>query len=343
MLWNSFAWAAATTVVSWIFGVPCGYLLAHTNLPGKLWARLSLLVPIMTPPYIAALSYILVMQDGGFFDQLLGPMPEGLRAWFFSFWGVTVVMALASFGYVALATEAALASIPRRLEIAAIQLGASWGQTLRAIIIPLMLPALFNSGLLVFLEALSNFGVPAVLGTRANLPLLPAEIFYLVTSWPLDLALATALSSLLCLVALIALYGSRLLANFMGGGRYEPETPHQFQLGWSARLLALTWFGGLFFLSTLLPYFAMLVTSVADQWQGALPSWEIAARYAHADSMEHTRVGRGNKMDHYTLGLNWYPNQDMVFKLNYMYFDYEGRGGVANGNHVLAARAQFEF
>lgn len=25
-----------------------------------------------------------------------------------------------------------------------------------------------------------------------------------------------------------------------------------------------------------------------------------------------------------------------------MYFDYEGRGGTSNGNHVLAARAQFE-
>ncbi|WP_018880468.1 OprO/OprP family phosphate-selective porin [Thioalkalivibrio sp. ALE30] len=76
---------------------------------------------------------------------------------------------------------------------------------------------------------------------------------------------------------------------------------------------------------------------------GGTGAWEIAARYAHADSLEHTQVGRGNKMDHYTLGLNWYPNQDMVFKLNYMYFDYEGRGGVSNGNHVLAARAQFEF
>ena len=77
--------------------------------------------------------------------------------------------------------------------------------------------------------------------------------------------------------------------------------------------------------------------------RGGTGAWELAARYAHADSMEHSRPGRGNKMDHYTLGLNWYPNQDMVFKLNYMYFDYEGRGGVSNGNHVLAARAQFEF
>ncbi|WP_018878370.1 iron ABC transporter permease [Thioalkalivibrio sp. ALE28] len=58
----------------------------------------------------------------------------------------------------------------------------------------------------------------------------------------------------------------------MGGGRYEPETPHQFQLGPGARIIGVAWFAGLFALSTLLPYFAMLVTSIADQWQGALPS-----------------------------------------------------------------------
>ncbi|WP_051081731.1 ABC transporter permease [Thioalkalivibrio sulfidiphilus] len=272
MLWNSLAWAGATTVVSWLFGIPCGYYLARTNLPGKLWARLSLLVPIMTPPYIAALSYILVMQEGGFSDSLLGVMPETLRAWFFSFWGVTLVMALSSFGYVALAVEAGLQSIPRRLEDASGMFGATWSQTARLIVIPLLLPAILNSGLLVFLEALSNFGVPAVLGTRSNLPLLPAEIFFLVTSWPVDLALATALSSLLCLFALFTLYGSRILANILGGGNLKPGAVHTHALGAGGMLLGWLWFGGLFALSTLLPYFAMLLTSLADQWTDGLPS-----------------------------------------------------------------------
>lgn len=85
------------------------------------------------------------------------------------------------------------------------------------------------------------------------------------------------------------------------------------------------------------------ISPISAFGSGGPGAWEIAARYAHADSMEHSRPGRGNKMDHYTLGLNWYPTEDIVFKLNYMYFDYEGRGGSSDGNHVLAARAQFEF
>ena len=273
---NSLAWAGATTVVAWLFGIPCGYLLARTNLPGKLWARLSLLVPIMTPPYIAALSYILVMQAGGFGDTLVGGLPEGLRAWFFSFWGVTLVMALSSFGYVALAVEATLSGIPRRFEDAATLLGASWGQTARRILLPLLLPAVFNSGLLVFLEALSNFGVPAVLGTRSNLPLLPAEIFYLVTSWPVDLALATSLSSLLCLFALFTLYGSRWLAGVLGAGEYRPGQASITTLSVGQRWLAWAFIGTLFVLSSVVPYAAMVLTSLAQTWGVGWPTLTLA-------------------------------------------------------------------
>jgi len=267
MIGTSLVWAGSVTLVSWVFGIPCGYLLARTNLPGKLWARLSLLVPIMTPPYILALSYVLVMQQGGFGDALVS-IPTGLRAWFFSFWGVTVVMAFASFGYVALAVEATLSTLPRRLEDAATVLGASWRLRVRYVLLPLTVPAILNSGLLVFLEALSNFGVPAVLGTRSNLPLLPAEIFYLVTSWPLDLALATSLSSLLCLLALMALYGTRWLAQWMAGGHIRPGTAALQPLSRRWIWAGWGWIGGLFLLSSVLPYCAMVLTSVAASWGG---------------------------------------------------------------------------
>ncbi len=280
MIGTSLAWAGAVTLVSWVFGIPCGYLLARTDIPGKLWARLSLLVPIMTPPYILALSYILVMQQGGYADSLAGGLPDELRAWFFSFWGVAVVMALASFGYVALAVEATLSTLPRRLEDAATLLGAGWWARTRLILFPLLLPAVLNSGLLVFLEAISNFGVPAVLGTRSNLPLLPAEIFYLVTSWPVDLALATSLSSLLCLFALFALYGSRWLANLLSGGDIRPGEPEIILLGGTGKLFAWAWLAALFFFSSGLPYLAMVLSSLADSWEAGMP--ELTLRHYQA-------------------------------------------------------------
>jgi len=275
LLGNSLAWAAATTITAWGFGVPCGFLLARTRLPCKGLARLSLLAPIMTPPYIAALSYILIFQPGGVADRLFG-LPEGFRQWFFSFHGVTLVMALSSFGYVALAIEAGLRAIPSRLEDAALQLGASRLRIFAAVLFPLLLPALLNAGVLVFLDALSNFGVPAVLGSRANLPLLPAEIYHLITSWPMNFPLATALSSLLCVFALISVFTTRWLTRHAHGKGQRAFVPREAPLRPWQTLLAWLWFGGLFLMSTVLPYAAMISMSLMERWEQGRPVWTSA-------------------------------------------------------------------
>lgn len=275
MLMNSVKWAVATTLVAWALGIPCGYLLARCDLPGKTVARLTLLAPIMTPPYIAAMSYVVLLQPGGFAERWIG-LPEPIRDWFFSFHGVTLVMALASFGYVALGVEAALLRIPNRLEEAALQLGASQRRLWREIRLPLLMPAILNTGLIVGLDALSNFGVPAVLGTRANLPLLPAEIYNLVTSWPIDLPAASALSSLLALLALLTIQASARLSRETGaGGRIAPVRATRLSTG--RAFLAWVWFGLLFALSTALPYAAMIAMSLVERWGDGAPVW--SARY----------------------------------------------------------------
>ncbi|MCC5829520.1 MAG: iron ABC transporter permease [Phycisphaeraceae bacterium] len=275
MLWNSFRWAAATTVGSWLLGIPCGYLLARTNLRGKAFLRLSLLVPIMTPPYILAICYVLIMQPAGLADRTLGGMPEAIRATFFSFWGVTLVMALAGYGYVGLATEAALRGLSTRLEDAAQSLGATWSRRAWTILLPLLLPAILNSGLLVFLDAISNFGVPAVLGPRANLPLLPAEIYYLLTSWPIDIPLATALSTLLLVLAVIGV----LLSRWLLGGREvhsgRTTMSRQLELPRWATCLAWAFALMLFVLSIGLPYGTMVLVSLVDRWGEGMPTWTL--------------------------------------------------------------------
>ncbi len=270
MLVNSVAWAAATTVVSWMIGVPTGMLLARGAIPLRPLVRLLFLIPIMTPPYVFALSYTMVMVPGGFLDAWVGGS-DALRRAFFSFGGVTFVMALSSFGYVTLAVEAAMHGIPARLEQAATMLGASPVTRLRFVVLPLLRPALLNSGLLVFLDALSNFGVPAILGPRANLPLLPAEIHSLVTSWPVDFPLATALSSLLVLLSVKCLLVSRrlLAAHPEASARATPAVASRASVG--RRAASAVFVGMVFLLSVVVPYGSMVLTSLVERWNdGAL-------------------------------------------------------------------------
>lgn len=274
MLLNSVLWGVTVTIGSWLIGVPSGWLLARSDVPGKNWLRLTLLIPAMSPAYIAALAYIMIIQPGGFGD-MAGGTPETIRRLFFSFWGVSVVMILSSYGSVALAVEAVLRSIPSRLEDTAAGLGADAWSRMRWITLPLLLPAVLNLGILVFLDTISNFGVPAVLGPRANLPLLPAEIYHQVTSWPVNLPLATALSVLLCIVAVVMLgLAKRVLARApLGRSRVSQQRIIRLG-GWQAAVLA--WFGFWFTVAGVLPLAAVAAASMVKTWGGGTPEFTLA-------------------------------------------------------------------
>lgn len=61
-------------------------------------------------------------------------------------------------------------------------------------------------------------------------------------------------------------------------------------------------------------------------------AWELLARYALADSYVHHDPEDRLKLDHYTLGLNWYPEDNIILKRNAVYVDAErGEEGVRDG------------
>ncbi len=83
--------------------------------------------------------------------------------------------------------------------------------------------------------------------------------------------------------------------------------------------------------------------------QGGSGAWELLARYAIADSTEHHEPDDRQKVEHWTLGLNWYPEDDIILKLNLMYVDAERGVDLVNDgpktwdSWVFGARFQYEF
>lgn len=266
MLLNSLLWGLSVVGAAWLMGIPVGWILARCRMPGLGLMRLLILIPLMTPPYVYALSCTLAMQPNGLVDRLVMPVPEWIRSLYFGFGGITLVMALATFATVSMAVEAGLRSIPARLEDAASMFGAGRVRVAWSVTIPLLLPAILNSGLLVFLEAVSNFGVPAILGPRANLPLLPAEIYQLATSWPIDFPLAMALSTLLMVTALLAVaVQQRILARSSLGSRpgaaRAPTRPGVF-----GQLAIWVFVAPVLVLGTVAPLVAMVIGSLVGDW-----------------------------------------------------------------------------
>lgn len=108
------------------------------------------------------------------------------------------------FVLVFLTVAAALERMDASLEEAARVSGARTAQIIFSVTLPLVLPAVLAGGLLTFIGALANFGIPALLGMRARFFVLTTSIYYAL-SIP-DFALATALSMMLAWESLGVLF-----------------------------------------------------------------------------------------------------------------------------------------
>lgn len=79
-----------------------------------------------------------------------------------------------------------------------------------------------------------------------------------------------------------------------------------------------------------------------DPSNGTWGAFEVAFGYSVADGREHTRIGRGQKQDRYTLGLNWFLTPEAMFKFNVIYLQGE-RAGLKGDGWMYGARAQYMF
>ena len=75
---------------------------------------------------------------------------------------------------------------------------------------------------------------------------------------------------------------------------------------------------------------------------GTWGAFELAFGYGVADSLEHSRPGRGQKLERYTAGLNWYFTPEVLMKLNVIYLEGE-RDVFADDGWVYGMRFQYIF
>ena len=260
--------ACGVALVSVLIGLPLGVLRGLFNLPlPKLW-DLLFLIPFLTPPYIAALSWMLVLQHNGYLQQLTG---WDLNDLLFSRLGIVLVMTLNIFPVVYFAVSRSLLASGQRLATVARVHGANSGQAFWHVTLPMLSPALAAGMLLAFTLAIEEYGVPAALCSRAGVLMLTVGIEKKLADWPIDLTGASLLSILLIAVALLAwwlqkrLTGNTEVTSVTG----KPGENSGAALGWMTlpAVLLMTTIGAL---AVLLPAASMVVTSLMSTLSGGL-------------------------------------------------------------------------
>ncbi|HEX6419104.1 MAG TPA: iron ABC transporter permease [Acidimicrobiales bacterium] len=202
---NTLVLGATTAASAAAVGTGLAWLTTRTDLPQRrMWAALAVL-PLVFPSFVGALALTAAVSPGGLLDTPLGWIgvdavrPEG-------FWGAWLVLTLFTTPYVLLPVAARLAALPPSLEESARLLGRRPLEVFRTVVLPQIRGAVGAGALLVFLYALSDFGVVVMLRYDTLTRAINATRVH-------DRDRAVALSLLLAVLALAVVAAERALAR----------------------------------------------------------------------------------------------------------------------------------
>jgi iron(III) transport system permease protein len=180
---NSMIACAGGTALAVIIGLTFSWVVVRTNTPCKRFIAAASMLPLFVPPLVAAVAWsILASPRTGLLNTFLTSIGIDWRFNVYSMGGLICIFGIYYAPYVYMFTASALRNMDPSLEEAAEVTGASALRTMFTITFPLIAPAIISGMLLSFIVMLGIYGIPAVLGTPGDIPVLTTYIFKL-TNW----------------------------------------------------------------------------------------------------------------------------------------------------------------
>ena len=184
-----------------LLGFFFAYTMVRCNVPFKRLIHLLALVPTVSPPFAIALSTILLFGRNGLITRkLLGmTFPSGAND-LYGMDGLVFVQIITFFSVAYLIIRAMLERLDPSMEEAAHSLGAGKFHIFRTVTLPLLIPGVAGSFLLLFVESLADLGNPLFIS--GNTTVLAAQIF-LAVAGEYNYQKASALAFVLLIPTLI--------------------------------------------------------------------------------------------------------------------------------------------
>ncbi len=169
---NTLQFAVMTTLVTVPLAFGFAYAIQRSRIPFKgLWRNIAL-IPILAPSLLAAISFIYLFGNQGWLKFMLEWI--GLKT-IYGMPGMVLAMTFSSFPHAMMILLAALALSDARLYEVAEALGTSEWRKFITITLPGAKYGLISAAMVVFTMAVSEFGVPKVIG--GNTSVLAVDIY----------------------------------------------------------------------------------------------------------------------------------------------------------------------
>ncbi len=161
---NSFKVTVCSTLVASALGLSLAYITRSTRIRGSKWLNILIVISYLSPPFIGAYAWIQLLGRNGFITQAINRLFHMEFGGIYGFAGIVLVFSLQSFPLVYMYVSGALKNLDNSLNEAAESLGSSTFQRVTRVILPLILPTMLASALLVFMRVFSDFGTPMLIG-----------------------------------------------------------------------------------------------------------------------------------------------------------------------------------
>ncbi len=223
-LFNSIQITLFSTTTAVVLGFIYAYSMVYSEMPWKPLFRIIGILPLLSPPFVVAASYILLFGPRGVITYgIFGQSP--LILGFSGLWGVQTI-AFFPFAYQLIADV--LSRSDPRLEQAARNLGANTWDVFRTVTLPLARPGLAAAILTTAIYILEDFGNPVLIAGQFRV--LSSQAYALIEGFG-DFSGAAAVSTILLILALLLyvaklrIEGNRSYVTISGKATSIPRAP----------------------------------------------------------------------------------------------------------------------
>jgi len=213
---NTIILGIVVTVTTVVIAVPLAYVAARYEFPGKSVVAILPLITLVIPEVISAQTWLMMLGNNGVITRFLAERGVELPS-FYGWPGLIIALTFSYYTYVYIGTVAAIRGFDSQLEEAAQSLGTSPVASRLRVMLPVILPAVLASALLVFTLVVGNFATATILGERV--PLLSVLTYQAaVAESGSDPVMQSTLASVSIGLVMLVLFAQRWIVS---RGRHE--------------------------------------------------------------------------------------------------------------------------
>ncbi len=196
---NSLMMGGLTALIGTAVGFLFAFAVTRADVPLKRVLHGIAIIPIVSPPFIGALAIIMLFGNNGLITWSLLRIQNYP---IYGFRGLMFAQVVTFFPVAYLTLRGVLESINPTLEDAALDLGGSRLKVFLRVTLPLAVPGIASSMLVLFIETLADFGNPLILA-GSRFPILSVQAYLEITGM-YDLPKGSGLSLLLLVPSITA-------------------------------------------------------------------------------------------------------------------------------------------